>query len=218
MLVYADKGQMGHNEVFEIRELTSKDDFVARNKYGHENKKGHDGKCRKYKEYIEEAISSLVKEGKLDKTKADKVMQYLADREKEIKNMTKEERKELYGTKKAEMLKEMVSKEIITTEEADIIRAKFRELKEKRLNDSLNSLIKKGTITASDAEAVKGYFVNFRKEKAEKFKQLENLSHEERIAYFKSYKREKESIFEKMIKDGVITKAQADELKKALFE
>ncbi len=173
-------------------------------------------KGEKHKEHVKGALNSLVKEGRLSEVKAEKIMKYLADRDSAMEGMPKENCKELKAGKKAGLFCELIEKEIITVEEADMIKTRLSELREKRLKESLEDLTKKGIITDKDAEAVKNYLVKLRNEKSEKFKQLEKLSPQERNAYFKSYRKEKANIFENMVKDGILTRTQAEELKKAI--
>lgn len=155
-------------------------------------------------------IEKLVDEGKLTRAKADQIIKYV-EVKRQISNQNSQGQK---IHPKYHMIKSLKQDGIINDKEAEAIRSKFSELREQRMIDKLNGMVQKGTITRAQADKIKVYFENARKEKIEK---LKNISEEQRKTYFKENKRG-QSVIEKMVKDGVITKEQAKELREVLWE
>ena len=55
-----------------------------------------------------------------------------------------------------------------------------------------------------------------REERKATVEKLKSMTPEERKAYFKEHKKEREDILTKMVEDKVITKEQAEEIRKAI--
>lgn len=156
-------------------------------------------------------IEQLVQEGKLSREKADQIEKYVGQKIEERKNI-KDGQKESYEKgHKYGLIRELVNAKIINEAEAEAIKNKFGELREKALHEKLSVLVQKGTITQAQADKVEAYFENARKERVEQFKKLQNMTEEQRNAFFKEHK--KSNIMNKLVEDGVLTKEQAKELK-----
>ena len=180
--------------------------------------KGHK-KCgsTKHREILKSAVSSLVEEGKLSQEKANQIEQFAKERAAKWMAMSKEERKAAKKEHKASYMKELIEKNIITENEAQLIRAKTMELKQQHLSCKLDALIEKGVITEADSKNIQDYLIKFREERKNEMLKLREMSEKERNEYFEKHKKNRIDIFDKMVEDGIINKKQASELKKVLF-
>ena len=152
-------------------------------------------------------VEQLVQEGKLTREKADQIDQFMKQKE----NQAVEKRSHKNG-----VIKELVEAKVINDAEAQVIRGKFKEMKEKVLDEKLGQLVQKGTITQAQADKVKVYFEKAGKEKEEQIKKLQGMTEDQRKAFFKEHK--KNNIINKLVEDKVLTKEQAQELAKTLTE
>ncbi|HPW42145.1 MAG TPA: hypothetical protein PLW98_11575, partial [Bacillota bacterium] len=98
------------------------------------------------------------------------------------------------------------------------IREKLREMKEARVADGLQGLIDKGVLTKDDINNIRSYLLKVREERKSSVEKLKSMTPEERKAYFKEHKNERKDIITKMVEDKVITKEQAEEIRKAIPE
>lgn len=173
----------------------------------------------KHKHYLEEAVQKLVKEGSLTREKADKILEYKQKRKDEFKKLPIEQRKQMKKQgKRGSLLKELVQEGIITQEEANAIREKLLEMKEARFADGMQSLVDKGVLTPNDINNIRSYLLKVREERKATVEKLRSMTPEERKAYFKEHKNERKDILIKMVEDKVITKEQAEEIRKAIPE
>jgi hypothetical protein len=161
-------------------------------------------------------IDKLVEEGKLSRAKADQIDKFIEQKKEEQRNLKDGEKRSFNKGYKYGLVKDLVDAKIINDTEAEAIRSKFREIKEAALNEKLTSMVQKGTITQAQADKVKVYFENARKEKEEMRNKLENMTEEQRKAFFKEYK--KDNVMNKLVEDGVLTKEQVQELRKLYRE
>jgi hypothetical protein len=172
-----------------------------------------------HKQYLKDAVVKLVQEGKLSKEKADKILEFKEKRIEEFKKMTKEQRQLLRKEgKRSSLLMELIQEKIITEAEAQIIKDKLREMKDTRLNEGLQSLVDKGVLTSKDIDNIRSYMLKVREERKESIDKLKSMTPEQKEEYFKEYKRSRRDILDKMIDDKVITKKQAEEIRKAIPE
>jgi len=171
------------------------------------------------KHYLEEAVEKMVQEGSLTREKADKILEYKQKRKDELKKLTIEQRAQMkkHGGR-GSLLKALVQEGIITEEEAKAIREKLLEMKEARVTDGLQSLIDKGVLTKDDINNIRSYLLKVREERKASIEKLKSMTPDERKAYFKEHKNERKDILTKMVEDKVITKEQAEEIKKAIPE
>src|SRR5690606_19106542 len=88
--------------------------------------------------------------------------------------------------------------------------------KEDRITKGLNTLIEKGVIKAEDAERIRDYLKTDREEKKKIFEQMKDMNEEERKEFIKNYRKDKVNVWDKMVKDKVITEEQADEIRKIM--
>ncbi len=87
-----------------------------------------------------------------------------------------------------------------------------------KFSKALDTLIERNIITEEKAEEIKSYLTKHKEERKEVHDKIKGMTDEERKEFFKNNKKERKGIIEKMTEDGVITKEQAAELKKALKE
>ena len=161
-------------------------------------------------------IDKLVEEGKLSRVKAEQIDKFLEQKREEQKKLEPEEKIRLKNGHKYGLLNDLVNAKIINDAEADMIRGKFREIKEANFNEKLAAMVRKGTITQAQADKVKGYFDNVRKERVEMHKQLQNMNDEQRKAFFKEHK--KDNPMDKLVEDGILTRQQVQELRNSFRE
>lgn len=161
---------------------------------------------------LKAVVEQLVQEGKLSREKAEQIDKFVQEK----RNSNNSEQKELRKGIKHGMLKDLVDAKIINDSEAQLIRSKFRELREKSLNEKLTIMVQKGTITEAQAVKVRAYFEKVRDERTEMHRKLQNMNDEQRKAFFKEYK--KDSVMDKLIEDGVLTKEQVEELRNLFKE
>lgn len=88
--------------------------------------------------------------------------------------------------------------------------------REDRITKGLDSLIEKGIIKAEDVDKIKDYLQAERIEKRKIFDQTRNMSEEQRKEFIKNYKKNKINVIDKMVRDKVITKEQAEEIRKIM--
>ncbi|HYE83939.1 MAG TPA: hypothetical protein VEG39_17460 [Clostridia bacterium] len=174
---------------------------------------------RTNKKYLEEAVIKLMQEGKLTKEKAEKILEYKKKRADELSKLTKEQIRALKrDNKKNSLLGDLIKDGIITEEEAQVIKAKLREMKDIRMNDGMQGLVDKGVLTAKDIENIRSYMLKVREERKAKLEKLKTMTAEERKQYFINAKKERKDILTRMVEDKVITKTQAEEIDKAIPE
>ena len=113
---------------------------------------------------------------------------------------------------------ELIQEKIITEAEAQIIKDKLREMRDTRLNEGLQSLVERGVLTSKDIDNIRSYMLKMREERQENIDKLKSMTPEQKEEYFKEYKRSRKDILDKMIDDKVITKKQAEEIRKAIPE
>lgn len=172
-----------------------------------------------HKQYLEEAVVKLMQEGKLSKEKAERILEYRNKKTEELGKLTKEQLQELKRDKKqGSLLGEMIKNGIITEDEAQLIKAKLREMKEKRMNDGLQSLLDKGVLAEKDIENIRNYMQKVRDERKEQIEKLKSMTPEERREYFNQARKDRKDILTRMVEDKVITEVQAEEIRKAVPE
>jgi uncharacterized protein YutE (UPF0331/DUF86 family) len=172
-----------------------------------------------HKQYLKDAVVKLVQEGKLSKEKADKILEFKEKRAEEFKKLTKEQRQLLRKEgKRSSLLKELIQEGIITEAEAQLIKDKLREMKDARLNEGLQSLVEKGVLTPTDIDNIRSYMLKVREERKESIDKLKSMTPEQKEEYFREYKKSRKDILNKMVDDKVITKKQAEEIRKVIPE
>jgi uncharacterized protein YutE (UPF0331/DUF86 family) len=176
-----------------------------------DQKKSESKDMVKHKQYLEEAVTKLVQEGSLTREKADKILEYKQKRNNGLNQLKKQ-------NKKGSLLKELVQEGIITEAEAKAIREKLVDMKEARIADGLQDLVNRGVLTTKDIENIRSYMLKIRKDREETIEKLKSMTPEERKAYFEKYKKEQKDILTRMVEDKVITKEQANEIRKAIPE
>ncbi len=162
------------------------------------------------------AIDKLIEEGKLSREKADKIDKFIQQKKEEQRNLKDAEKRHINKGQKYGLINDLVNAKIIDNSEAEAIRNKFREIKEAALNEQLNVMVRKGTITQAQADKVKIYLEAARKEKVEQLKKMQNMTEEQRKAFFREQK--KDNVMNKLVEDGILTKEQVQELRKSFKE
>lgn len=173
----------------------------------------------KQKHYLEDAINKLVEEGKITKEKADKIIEYKKKRVEEFKKLPMEKKQQSREPwQKKGLLDSMQEDGIITSEDANAIRAKIREIREARFSGAINELVSKGVLTKDDVSNIESYLIKVRDEKKAEYEKLKDMNEEQRKEYFRKVKKDRKDIITRMVEEKVITKKQAEELRKALPE
>ena len=171
------------------------------------------------KQYLEEAVIKLVQEGRLTREKAARILEYKEKKTDELYKLTKEQKKQIKKQgKKVSLLSELKKEGIITEAEAQMIRAKLREMKDERLGNGLQSLVDKGVLTAKDIDNIRSYMLKVREERKANMEKLKSMTPQERKEFFKESKKDRKDVIDKMVEDKVITKEQAKEIRKAIPE
>ncbi|SHI96833.1 hypothetical protein [Lutispora thermophila] len=88
--------------------------------------------------------------------------------------------------------------------------------KEERITKSLEQLVEKGVLKPEDVEKINNYLKIEREEKRKMFEQMKNMTEEQRKEFIRNYRKDKVDLWEKMVDDKIITKEQADEIRKLL--
>lgn len=88
--------------------------------------------------------------------------------------------------------------------------------KEERITKGLDSLVEKGVIKAEDLGKIRDYLKAERAEKRKIFEQMRNMPEDQRKEYIQNYKKDKVDVMEKMVRDKIITKEQAEEIRKIM--
>jgi polyhydroxyalkanoate synthesis regulator phasin len=165
---------------------------------------------------LKAVIDKLVEEGKLSREKADQIDKFIKQKRDEQEHQNNTDQQSFKKGFKYGMINDLVNAKIISANEAEMIRSKFGEIKEQAFNEKLNVLVQKGTITKEQADKVQVYFKKARLEKAEQYKKVQNMTEEQRKAFFKEHK--KDGLMTKLIEDGILTQEQVNELKNAMRE
>jgi len=172
-----------------------------------------------HKQFLEEAVIKLMEEGKLTKEKAEKILEYKKKKADELSKLPEQKKIQMKKQRnKGSLLKDLEQEGIITEAEAQAIRTKLYEMKEARLADGMQGLVDKGVLTTNDIEKIRSYMVKVREERKEQLEKLKTMTPEEREEYFKNAKKDRKDIITRMVEDNVITKNQAEEIKKAIPE
>lgn len=161
-------------------------------------------------------IDKLVEEGKLSREKAEQIDKFIKVNKADQKNLQPEEKKRLRQNHNHGLINDLVNAKVINDAEATIIRDRFRETKEAYFNERLNAMVRKGTITQAQADKVKVYFENNKKERIEMHKKLQNMTEEQRKAFFTEHR--KNNVMNKLVEDGILTKEQVEELRNSFKE
>lgn len=83
----------------------------------------------------------------------------------------------------------------------------------KPLNTAVDKLVAEGKLSKEKGEAIKNYLKKKGEERKAGFEKLKEMPEAERKEFLKNKKKDKNSIFEEMVKDKVITQQEADLLK-----
>lgn len=171
------------------------------------------------KQYLEEAVIKLMEEGRLSKEKAEKILEYKKKKSEEYNRLTEKQKKNIKDNRrKGSLLRRMMQDGIITEDEAQLIKSKLREMKEARLEGGLQGLVDRGVLSGKDIDNIRGYMLKVREERKEQIDKLRTMTPEEKKAYFESSKKNRKDIISRMVEDKIITKEQAEEIKKAIPE
>jgi Spy/CpxP family protein refolding chaperone len=164
---------------------------------------------------IKAVVEQLVQEGKLTREKADQIHQFIKQKERAQRNGNQQEQNTAHKEHKHGMLKELAEAKVINDAEAQVIRARLKEMKQRALDEKLGELVQQGTLTQAQGDRVKAYFENASKEKEEQIKKLQGMTEAQRKDFFKEHK--KNNVINKLVEDNILTREQAQELAKALM-
>jgi len=187
--------------------------------------------CDRFKEIT----SAMVKDGTLTQEKADKIVAYLEKKQAEAPRVKKDaDRSKQRGKMKqpmlgqrTNMLDEMVTAGIITTADADAIKAKMKvlqaqnqeQMKAKRtemMTTQLNTLVTARTINADQAKTIISYMKQKQTERKSEMDKLKGMNKEQIKAYFDANKESRKDMMSELVSNGTLTQAQADAVKKVL--
>ena len=85
-----------------------------------------------------------------------------------------------------------------------------------RITKGLDSLIEKGVIKPEDVGKIKDYLKAERAEKRKIFERIKSMPEEQRKEFIQNYRKDKVDVMEKIVRDKVITKEQAEEIRKII--
>ncbi|MPN21261.1 hypothetical protein SDC9_168640 [bioreactor metagenome] len=145
-----------------------------------------------------------MEERTITREKADKIMQYIEQRKARIKS------------KRMGLLEELKKEGIITDAEADKIREKRSQIHEEKISKDLDGLVEKGIIKSRDVEKIKDYLKIEREGRRKMFEQLKGMTEEQKKEFFQNYKKSRKDVVQKMVDDKIITKEQAEEIRKIM--
>jgi|GEM_PF-662390 len=191
-------------------------------------------------------LKTLVSEGTITQTVADKIQAYLTEQDNAIKAemeklqaMTLDERKAYFESKRADLktaenatkdviikkhdlFGDMVEKGVITQQQSDAIKSKLQALEQAKRQEavkaSLDKLVESKTITEAQATKIAEYINKLQAEKMAEMEKIQAMTKEEVAAYFKDKDKDvlKVNIFAQLVTDKVLTQEQADAVQKAL--
>ena len=90
------------------------------------------------------------------------------------------------------------------------------ERAKERIQKKLSILVKNGTLSQDKADKVTNSYYVLAKNRKVKFSEVKTMNPKERSEYFKKIKQEKKDLLNKLVKDGVITSEEAQNIEKAL--
>lgn len=164
----------------------------------------------KHCKLLNEALVELVEDGKISKDKAGSINEYLDKKSEENRGNSE-------GTlKKQSLLDELKEQNIITSDEEKLIREEIEEQIDERLKEKLEGLEKKGVLTEKNVKNIVKYYRSRRALKKAELQKMSGMSEEEKKAYIEKMNQKMKSPFEEMVEKKIITKQQADEVKKIL--
>jgi len=88
--------------------------------------------------------------------------------------------------------------------------------REEKMTKALESLVEKGVLKSEDVDKIMEYLRNHREEKKKMIEKMKEMDRDQRREFVKNYYRDKMNIWDKMVKDNVITEQQAEEIKKVI--
>lgn len=190
-------------------------------------------------ERFEDLLDTLVEDGELDEDTVDSILSYVEEKEaeREEKRLEREEadveRPERTegkgqkgdrgkGSKGNGILEDLVEEEIITEEEAEVIKEAGEELKAaekaEKFDEILESLIDEGTIDEDEKDEIVAFIEEKEEEKEAEREAVEAMTDEERQEYFEEKREEGKGndAISEMVEDGIITEEQAEALKELM--
>ncbi|PKM90500.1 MAG: hypothetical protein CVU87_02160 [Firmicutes bacterium HGW-Firmicutes-12] len=148
-----------------------------------------------------------------------------------LKNMTDAERKAYFESQKdikpsvrPNLLEDMVTAEILTQDQADVIEKytanQVQAKKNEQLKEQLDTLVNDSTITEEQEDKIITYLKTQKESRQAEMASLKDMTDAERKAYFESQKDIKPSARSKSLEDlvtaGILTQDQADAVSKSL--
>ena len=190
-------------------------------------------------ERFEDLLDSLVEDGELDEDTVDSILSYVEEKEaeKEEKKLEREEadverperpegkgqkRDRGKGPKGNNILEDLVEEEIITEEEAEVIKEAGEELKAteiaEKFDEILESLIDEGTIDEDEKDEIVAFFEEKEEEKEAERETVEAMTEEERMEYFEEKREEGKGndVISEMVEEEIISEEQAEALKELM--
>lgn len=201
----------------------------------------------KQQEVMKNKWDALVKAGVVTQDEADKIIAFRNEQQEarkvemdKVKNMTADERKAYFESKKdtatkdakpdkAAPYKELVDAGIITQEKADaIVKAEqaqheaaqqdMQAKQQEQMKSKLDAIVKDGTITQDQEDKIMAYIAEKQEARKAEMDKVKNMTADERKAYMESNKDtvKKAGIGTELVDKGIITQDQLDAVKKAI--
>lgn len=160
---------------------------------------------------LEETLNELINEKIITKEQADKILTYLKGNSKNSNTN---------NSKNEKLFDELVKNNIVTEELAEKIRDRMGDKifvhKKDEISQKLDDLIKNNTINEEQKNKVLNKLEEAHKERRENCKKLKGMSDKERKEYIEKNNLHNKDILEELLKEGVITKEQAEAIKKII--
>lgn len=176
-------------------------------------------KRAKMKQIIDETLKEALASNKITKDEYDRINAFIKDK-KDIKNKegckpSKDKKEGRHG-----FFQKLVSEKIITQGKADMLDqlmfAKIEVQRNKELKDGLNSLVKDKVITNDQAVKVEKSILSAREQRKADRAKMKNMTEAQKDSYIKSIRSTRVKPIQSLVDSKVITKKQANEIKKAL--
>jgi hypothetical protein len=124
--------------------------------------------------------------------------------------------------KAADFLTLAVDKGIISDKEADAIRdAQEKNRQSQRqamIEESLDSLVTDNTITQAQADKILASWEDQEETRQAEMEKMKSMTDDERKAFMKTLKGEKQNCLAELVDDDVLTQNEADAVAKVLFQ
>jgi hypothetical protein len=176
------------------------------------NEMKHKGGKVKHHKMFKEAVEELVEDGKISKDKAEAIKKYMEKKAEENKNNPEA------NVKRGSLFTELKEQKIITEEDESLIREEIQNQIDEKIEKKLEKLEDKGVLTEKNVKDIVKYYRDNRQAKKAEFEKMRGMNEEEKKAHIENMKKEMKNPFDDMVEKKIITKEQAEEIKKAFHK